>query len=84
MNNGLNFYCFKFNSQIRRFIERVTSNDLNEKYEKVKNWFKKDYIEEKNQLREIIEGPYLDALDMQSPYYKGKLEDAKNLWIIFL
>ena len=49
----------------RRFLERVKSNDLNEKYERVKNWFEKDFIEEKNQLREIIEGPYLNALDAE-------------------
>ncbi|PGD70271.1 hypothetical protein [Bacillus wiedmannii] len=60
------------------FIERINNNDLNERYEKVKNWFEKDYIEEKNELREIIEGPYLSALDLQNPTYKEKLEDAKN------
>ncbi|HHX54933.1 MAG TPA: hypothetical protein GX705_01110, partial [Clostridiales bacterium] len=50
----------------------------NEKYERVKNWFEKDYVEEKNQLREIIEGPYLNALDMQNIYYKEKLEEGKK------
>lgn len=72
------FIALNLIRKLEGFIERVTSNDLNEKYEKVKNWFEKDYIEEKNQLREIIEGPYLDALDMQNPYYQGKLEDAKK------
>src|SRR5699024_1076291 len=57
---------------------RTNNNDLNERYEKVKHWFEKDYVEEKNELREIIEGPYLNALDLQNPIYKDRLDDAKK------
>ena len=59
-------------------VERTTIVDINQKYEKVKNWFDKDYINEKNELREIIEGPYLSALDYQNPVYKEKLDEAKK------
>jgi hypothetical protein len=72
------FIALKLIRKAEGFIERVTNNDLKEKYEKVKNWFEKDYVEEKNELREIIEGPYLSALDLQNPTYREKLEDAKN------
>lgn len=60
------------------FIERITKIDLNQKYEKVKNWFEVDFLKEKNELREIIGGPYLDALDLQKPIYKEKLEESKR------
>lgn len=72
------FIALKLIRKTEGFIERIKSNDLNEKYERVKNWFEKDYVEEKNQLREIIEGPYLNALDMQNIYYKEKLEEGKK------
>ena len=72
------FIALKLIRKTEGFLERVKSNDLNEKYDRVKNWFEKDYIEEKNQLREIIEGPYLNALDMQNIYYKEKLEEGKK------
>ncbi|MUL33945.1 hypothetical protein [Priestia megaterium] len=75
------FITLKLIRKVEGFIERVNNNDLNERYEKVKNWFEKDYVEEKNELREIIEGPYLSALDLQNPTYKEKLEDAKNYMI---
>ena len=72
------FIALKLIYKADGFIKRVNNNDLNERYEKVKHWFDKDYIEEKNELREIIEGPYLNALDLQNPIYKEKLEDAKK------
>lgn len=72
------FIALKLIRKTEGFIERIKSNDLNEKYEKVKNWFEKDYVEEKNQLREIIEGPYLNALDIKNIYYKEKLEEGKK------
>lgn len=72
------FIALKLIRKTEGFIERIKSNDLNEKYERVKNWFEKDYVEEKNQLREIIEGPYLNVLDMQNIYYKEKLEEGKK------
>ena len=72
------FIALKLTRKSEGFIERINDNDLIERYEKVKHWFEKDYVEEKNELREIIEGPYLNALDLQNPVYKEKLEEAKT------
>ncbi|UZQ52409.1 hypothetical protein [Clostridium kluyveri] len=72
------FIALKLIHKSEGFIERLNNNDLKERYEKVKHWFEKDYVEEKNELREIIEGPYLNALDLQNPTYREKLEEAKT------
>lgn len=72
------FIALKLIRKSEGFIERITLADLNQRYEKVKNWFEKDFVEEKNELREIIEGPYLSALDYQNPIYREKLEEAKK------
>ena len=60
------------------FVERVSNLDLSQRHEKVKNWFEVDFVNEKNELREIIDGPYLNALDLQNPMYKEKIEEAKK------
>lgn len=72
------FIALKLIYKADGFIKRVNNNDLNERYEKVKHWFEKDYVDEKNELRKTIKGPYFDALEEQTDKYKDKLEYAKK------
>lgn len=62
------------------FIGRISSYELNGKYDMVKKWLDEDCKEEIKSMKKVINGPYLKVLeDNQIPYYKGKLQEAEGI-----
>lgn len=60
-------------------IEKISKYDLDNKFDEVKDWFDKDYKAEIENMKKLIDGPYMSALSMQDTYYKEKLEDINNI-----
>jgi len=60
------------------FITRVSSIDLDRKYELVRNWFEQDYPEMLKRLDKEIKGGSVINLYNQKPYLKKDLEIAQD------
>jgi len=62
------------------FIGRISSYELNGRYDLVKKWLDDDCKKEINSMKKVINGPYLKVLEEnQIPYYKVKLQEAENI-----
>lgn len=62
------------------FIERISSYELNGRYSVVKRWLEDDCKKEIENMKKVINGPYLDVLEKnQVPYYKVQLQEAERI-----
>lgn len=62
------------------FIERISNYELNGRFSIVKKWLEDDCKTEIEEMKKVINGPYLDVLEKnQIPYYKAKLIEIKSI-----
>lgn len=62
------------------FIGRISSYELNGRYDLVKKWLDDDCKKEIESMKKVINGPYLKVLEEnQIPYYKVQLQEAAKI-----
>ncbi len=62
------------------FIGRISSYELNGRYDLVKKWLDEDCKKELESMKKVINGPYLKVLEEnQMPYYKVQLKQAEKI-----
>lgn len=61
------------------FIGRISSYELNGRYELVKKWLDDDCKKEIESMKKVINGPYITLLEGQIVRYKEKLDNIKTI-----
>lgn len=60
-------------------IEKIAKYDLDNKFDQVKGWFDNEYKKETENMKKLIDGPYMNALEMHETYYKEKLDEINKV-----